>query len=243
MKLQFLIILATSKANSISIATQLRNSKCMKKFSQLILFIIFILCVYKTQSQCEFENFFPVKMGMTLYEGKKSLVLNRGFGNIVQQFEYWTKDRVPKNDSVYIERWEISLKTSTCYPGDTNNATLFFADDKFYLIYLTISFKPNKASDGMTFYENLISYFSKKYPAKIAIDRKSGRTGKKIGDGFNLFKSVNNQTNLDERISISYLIMPRINYDRSTQKMSDDSQIESFDIEIEYINLNLTKMK
>jgi hypothetical protein len=183
-------------------------------------------------------------MGMNQFDGTKSLLMNSGFDNIDHQYDYWTREDVPYNDSIHIYRMEIKLKRSSCYPGSEGTATLFFADDKFYLIYMTISYSPSNASQGMAYYEQLVSTFVKRYPVKIPHERSSGRSGKKIGEGFYLCKNFNeHNSKKPEEISISYLIKPKVSFSNNYQVMKDEAEIESFDIEIVYKNLKLTKFQ
>lgn len=207
-------------------------------------FIIFLCLMFpsRTESQCLFQDLFPIEMGMTRFEVMKTLLNNSSFLKITDQHQYWYKSEDSSiNDSILVDKIFFEFKHCPCFSGFGNSGFVFLSNDKLYLISYTVFFEPEKSSNGMSYYNEIINMISKYYSIKIELERKSGRSGKTIGEGYQFFNNLKDiGTSQAEDITVSYLINPKVSWNSKTNSFYDEPEIESFVVEIDFRNLKLT---
>jgi hypothetical protein len=219
----------------------------MKK---IILILYFGTCLLFVQAQCTFENIFPVDLGISKFKATTSIASLR---NIMEDketnkysdlFNKWEKPDYLKGDSVFKASLFYDYIYHDCFKGDNNKLYLRFVDDKLYTIEIKITFSSNEYEKCLENYNSLIAIFKDSFTDWSEFVKSNSETNEQNGEGYWFYPTIPNKRDTVKinELSIGYEIEYASQWDNYKKIWYKTGNIEDYLLEIEYINLEGTKL-
>lgn len=217
----------------------------------LILFSIktfLILFTVQLFGQCGVSDIFPVKFSMSKFGAINALNLSGYVYEVEEQMSYWRHhDYLP--DSTYYTQIGFQYKMHPCLKGDKVLGFLFFSDNKVYKMTIDVYFKPENFNKCMDNYKLIFNSLKKTFPFISNFTFTSDLTHEQTGEGHHLYKTQASYNNTPiegkhykvDEMEIGYYIEYESEYVPSKGRVST-GKIENYLLEIEYVNLNGTKL-
>jgi len=199
------------------------------------------------QAQCTFDKIFPESHGITKYKAKmllasqKNCQENEELNNA--SFGWWFKPFYLKNDSVYKSGFWYNIINNDCFSGNKNKLYLGFVDDKLYKIFISLNFSKTEFEKCMENYNTLISIFKNSFHEWTTNLTTDLITNEQVSEGFIFYKALGEINNVKvHELEIKFKIEYEIKTMANGWERYQTSNVENYVIEIEYINLQGTKL-
>lgn len=211
-------------------------------------FILILLLTGFVHGQCTYNDIFPVEHGISKFKATTRIA---SIGNIKEDkqanqysFARWDKPDYLKGDSVYKSSVFYDYTFHPCFKGDENELYLRFVDDKLYRIEITLTFSNTQFEKCMENYNTLVTILKKQFPYWVENVTTNEETQEQIGEGYWMYPvSDDERDNVKiENISIGYEVEYEIKWSDYKKQWYRTGNVESYKIEIEYVNLRGTKL-
>ncbi|SCZ02636.1 hypothetical protein SAMN02927903_03413 [Flavobacterium caeni] len=158
---------------------------------------------------------------------------------IVKQYDYLKGDSVTK-----ISLYYNYTESENCFHGIKKNVVFDFVDDKLYQIRISIYFPKTNFSECIENYNNLVSIFKAKLPFYYNTISENSETKEQIGEGMKFYPtSEKNRNNIKtNNLLIDYNIKYKVEKLFNSSNYSMTNNVDEYVIEINYVNLNDTKL-
>ncbi|MBA4320584.1 MAG: hypothetical protein C0412_19495 [Flavobacterium sp.] len=218
----------------------------MKKTAQ---FLICCLIFFNVSfAQCSISDLVPFNLGDDKF--KTTVILNK-LNTINSEKEYfsniqakWEKYPYLKNDSIYRVIITKEFYPTSCFVGSENSCKLYFADDKLYRITMYQDFKADEYEKMQEKYNSILDILSNIYPYSGSFSASNVETKEKISEGFRFSdvpKDKIPKIKIKE-INVSYSIKYKTIWNNYSNKYDKTSDIDYFEMQIEFTNLAGTKL-
>lgn len=215
----------------------------------IFLFLIITSNIY-SQSQCDWYSFFPFNAGDSKFDiarikSTNSTVADRedeyGLEDIVAQ----TNNRYEKfdylKDSVYLRVINLRFVNNDCVKGTNSRIQVTLSDDKLHKGTVELEYANYDIMKKQ--YDELLTLVPERYGYTIPFNKTNRKTNEKIGEGI-WFLSKPKEVEGDKlnRIGISYEFNFKKVWDSEKRELHVTNEIESYIVEIEFIDLRQTKL-
>jgi hypothetical protein len=202
------------------------------------------------QAQCSFENIFPVKHGVSKFKATTALAAIKNIQedkettHLQRVSNSWDKPKYLKGDSVLKSRTYYNYLNHDCFKADKNELKLHFVDDQLYRMVITLTFSNTKFEESMENYNTLVSVFKNHFNNWSDFVSKNDETNEQIGEGYWFYPTTTEKWNnlKVENLSIEYKLEYDIKWDNLKNEWYQSRTVDNYVIEIEYINLEGTKL-
>jgi len=212
--------------------------------------IILLSFVFSTNAQCKFEDVFPIEFGYSKFKVITLMSSNKNFKEdtetnrynsipIIKKYEYLKGDLVTK-----ISLYYNSTELENCFQGIREKLVFDFVDDKLYQIRISIYFFKTDFSHCIQNYDELVSIFKNKFSFYRNTISKNVETNEQIGEGMKFYPTSekNRNNNKTNNLSIDYNIKYKVETTFNNFNSSITNNVDEYIIEIDYVNLNNTKL-
>lgn len=190
---------------------------------------------------CSFDEFIPFKTGCTKFDITN--IINKSNNNIsyddrdawmgfksiessLLEFDYL---KTPLNRTI------IRLKNKIeCFNGIESNITLFVVEDCLYKLVINISFEPNQYETMLEKYNAILKTIPDIYIYEAKYNT-SNKLNEKIGEGINFITQAQKEDNIKTNEI-------KVGYEMKYGSLEYSTKLNSYDIEIEIIDLKNTKL-
>ena len=218
------------------------------KMKTTLTFISILLLTGLVHGQCTYEDIFPVEHGISKFKATTRIASN---GNIKEDkqanqysFDEWDKPDYLKGDSVYTTSIFYDYSYHPCFKGKENELFLKFVDDRLYKMEITLTFSSIDFEKCMENYNSLISILKNQFSYWTPFVQTNDKTGEQIGEGY-WFRPLSDEERDKvkiETLSIGYEVEYEMKWSDYKKEWYRTGNVESYKIEIEYVNLKGTKL-
>ena len=218
----------------------------------LTLFVALLVLFTIGTSQCDgFGSLLPVKLGITKFATITTLNANKSVrddGSIKKYgpglYTYWDKPKYLSGDSVYRTQLNYEYITHGCLHGNENRLIMLFVDDRLYKAHIELRFIASRFDACMENYRELVKTLEQQpHSYSSEFIGSDSKTNEQIGEGHTFYttKPVPDKPYKVNEIQIGYEIEYKTVWD-SYQKKFVNGEISGYLIEIQFINLQGTKL-
>lgn len=219
-------------------------------FKNIRFLLIIVLLNSSTYSQikpdvlCDFSDVNPFDIGLTKFDAsvieheEVDIQPDRYYDAIAKEIgeiSHWHK--LSSNDSVYIAVVNYSRKADDCLTGSEIRYQLSFVDDYLYKVRIIIDY--SDFGKMLNQYRHFISTVIDRYDYNGEFILRDKETKEKLGEGF-LATDIDYQNSISDKINETIIKYREIkNY---IPKGLNDPALLGYEIEIQIVNLELTKL-
>ncbi len=190
--------------------------------------------------QCETENLFLVKHGMTKYEVVSTLLLQENVYDISRHPSFWMHYDYLNGDSVYHSHVSYKIRPNECIKNKNNIITLYFENDKLYQINLTIYFEPDDFEECLNNYNWILKSLKNEFPFYYETILNNAEK-EQVGKGYVLYKSKEEMNKKQpEQLTIGFSIQYEVLVNELDGRAYYGSKIEFHKVEIVYSNFKFS---
>lgn len=176
----------------------------MKTLNTLIIFSLIVLNGY---AQCNFENLFPVKHGLSKFEAINQMSSMENLKDDSQNYsmDVWNSWLVYNDgkDSSYTSTLFYKYLDHPCFNGEST-IKCSFVDDKLYKFLTIIHFSKDEYNKCFNNYNSLISAIKTKFDYSDTYILKNGGTNEQTGEGIDFSTTpFINETNKGQNVLVT----------------------------------------
>lgn len=173
--------------------------------------LILAFVALATYAQCNFENLFPVNIGISKFDAINQISSNPNLKeNILNTskdvWNYWFKYNNGK-DSAYVAALFYEYLNHPCLMGNRNTIKLSFVNDKLYKFLTILEFNKTEYNHCFNNYNSLVNALKTQFNYTESFYLTNRQTEEKTGEGLYLAKSPINYDNAKTKnvlVTITY---------------------------------------
>ena len=191
------------------------------------------LCV-NVYCQCNTNELFQVKHGMTKFQSINILNLNDNVINIEDIRNYWRHPDHLNGDSIYFSQVNFRIKSHNCVKSNENIVLLSFEDHRLTKITLRIWFEPENLNNCLLNYNLILESLKKEFPFYERTSITNPETNEQIGEGYWLFDSLESKKEMLIKVKIDYCLEYEMKWNSNTKESYKTGKIDRYSLDISF---------